>query len=199
LPRRSGTGNRPIAFLTACAIARDAGPAIAHRSRGGEGYSAVTVPPTCGRVPSSRPSVDSVGRRLGPYPVQRMGTELLQSSSATTSRWRRASPTALDVRDRVVVRICRRPSHVMTHEGVVHGDLSPYNVLVWNDVLVFIDFPQAVDPQEPRRRAAPARHQPPRLVARKGVDIDPDAIFRDPLGSFGSKPHLRRSRALYPP
>ncbi|MEN0067749.1 MAG: RIO1 family regulatory kinase/ATPase [Myxococcota bacterium] len=29
--------------------------------------------------------------------------------------------------------------------GLVHGDLSPYNVLVWNDEAVVIDFPQIVD------------------------------------------------------
>jgi len=30
--------------------------------------------------------------------------------------------------------------------GVVHGDLSPYNMLVWKDRLFLIDFPQSVDP-----------------------------------------------------
>jgi RIO kinase 1 len=31
--------------------------------------------------------------------------------------------------------------------GRVHGDLSAYNILYWDDELVTIDFPQAVDPQ----------------------------------------------------
>lgn len=30
--------------------------------------------------------------------------------------------------------------------GVIHGDLSPFNILVHRDELVVIDFPQAVDP-----------------------------------------------------
>ena len=30
--------------------------------------------------------------------------------------------------------------------GVVHGDLSPYNLPVWGDRFYFIDFPPAVDP-----------------------------------------------------
>jgi RIO kinase 1 len=30
---------------------------------------------------------------------------------------------------------------------IVHGDLSPYNVLYWEDRPVVIDFPQAVDPR----------------------------------------------------
>lgn len=29
--------------------------------------------------------------------------------------------------------------------GIVHGDLSPYNVLCWNDRPVIIDFPQSID------------------------------------------------------
>jgi RIO kinase 1 len=33
----------------------------------------------------------------------------------------------------------------LTQAGVVHADLSPYNVLWWRDRLWFIDFPQAVD------------------------------------------------------
>ncbi|MFN8534184.1 MAG: RIO1 family regulatory kinase/ATPase [Dehalococcoidia bacterium] len=31
--------------------------------------------------------------------------------------------------------------------NVVHGDLSPFNVLVWNGKATIIDFPQAVDPR----------------------------------------------------
>jgi RIO kinase 1 len=30
---------------------------------------------------------------------------------------------------------------------LVHGDLSPHNVLYWQDTSVIIDFPQAVDPR----------------------------------------------------
>jgi RIO kinase 1 len=35
----------------------------------------------------------------------------------------------------------------MLHNYVVHGDLSAYNVLYWQDKPVIIDFPQAVDPR----------------------------------------------------
>jgi len=31
---------------------------------------------------------------------------------------------------------------------IVHGDLSPYNILVWNDRAVIIDLPQAIDPRQ---------------------------------------------------
>lgn len=29
--------------------------------------------------------------------------------------------------------------------GIVHGDLSPYNILYWNDKAFIIDFPQSID------------------------------------------------------
>ncbi len=34
---------------------------------------------------------------------------------------------------------------IMVTAGLAHGDLSAYNLLWWEDVLWFIDFPQAVD------------------------------------------------------
>lgn len=35
--------------------------------------------------------------------------------------------------------------HTLCAHGLIHGDLSPYNVLFWRDRLVFIDFPQVVE------------------------------------------------------
>jgi RIO kinase 1 len=34
--------------------------------------------------------------------------------------------------------------------GVVHGDLSPFNILYWQRAIRIIDFPQAVDPYRNR-------------------------------------------------
>ena len=33
-------------------------------------------------------------------------------------------------------------------DNIIHGDLSAYNILCWEDSLVVIDFPQAVDPRQ---------------------------------------------------
>ena len=68
--------------------------------------------------------------------------------------------------------------------GIVHSDLSAFNILWWKGELWFIDFPQAVD----------VAHSPHALdflhrdlvnvcgwFARRGVDVDPDAVFAELL------------------
>ena len=38
-----------------------------------------------------------------------------------------------------------RNIHLMLQMGIVHGDLSAYNILYWEGEIVLIDFPQVVD------------------------------------------------------
>jgi len=47
-----------------------------------------------------------------------------------------------------------RAVELMLFRDVVHGDLSPYNVLVWNGRITVIDLPQAVDPRKNRHAQA---------------------------------------------
>ena len=47
-----------------------------------------------------------------------------------------------------------RAVELMLFNNVVHGDLSPYNVLVWEGRLTVIDLPQAVDPRKNRHAEA---------------------------------------------
>ena len=42
----------------------------------------------------------------------------------------------------------------MLYRDVVHGDLSAYNILVWDGEITLIDFPQAVDPKKNRHAQA---------------------------------------------
>jgi len=85
-----------------------------------------------------------------PYPVQRVDTELMveylgdDDDDGAAPRLVQVSPAvdqAADLFAQAVanIRLCAR-------RGIVHGDLSPYNMLVWDDRLFLIDFPQAVDP-----------------------------------------------------
>jgi RIO kinase 1 len=119
-----------------------------------------------------------------PYPVQHMGTEVMLEFIGDEDQMApRLSDAHVD-RSRLAA-LCESAVdqlHVITHVGVVHGDLSPYNVLVWNDALVFIDFPQAVDPQVGGDALALLQRDVTNLVgwfARKGVDVDPDEVYRD--------------------
>jgi RIO kinase 1 len=43
-----------------------------------------------------------------------------------------------------------RNIELFLYGNVIHGDLSPYNVLVWNGKVTVIDLPQAVDPRKNR-------------------------------------------------
>ncbi len=49
---------------------------------------------------------------------------------------------------------CHRAIEHMLFRDVVHGDLSSYNVLVWEEEITLIDFPQAVDPKKNRHAQA---------------------------------------------
>lgn len=83
-----------------------------------------------------------------PYPVQRMRNEivleLIGSPEDPAPRLVHSHVSMSDVPtlwEQVVDAL-----HAMARNGVVHGDLSAYNILLDGDRLVFIDFPQAVDP-----------------------------------------------------
>jgi RIO kinase 1 len=89
--------------------------------------------------------------RLGvpvPYPVQMLGHEIMLEYLGDEER---AAPRLVDFRADAeqlgdLYRQLVAALTVAVRHGVVHGDLSPYNLLVWHDRLYLIDFPQAVDP-----------------------------------------------------
>ncbi len=66
--------------------------------------------------------------------------------------------------------------------GLIHADLSPYNILIWNGQPVVIDFPQAVDPEtNPRARELLTRDVANvcRYFGRHGIRADAEAIAFD--------------------
>lgn len=74
---------------------------------------------------------------------------------------------------------------IMTKLYIVHGDLSPYNILYWDDKVWVIDFPQAVD-LEKNTNGAELLYRDLKNVCdffeRKGVVHDPGTLFRELLG-----------------
>lgn len=70
----------------------------------------------------------------------------------------------------------------LTQAGVVHADLSPYNVLWWRDRLWFIDFPQAVDLVGNPHGFDLLHHDVTTMCTwftRRGLDCDGESLFAD--------------------
>jgi RIO kinase 1 len=66
----------------------------------------------------------------------------------------------------------------MLYVNVIHGDLSPFNVLVWDGRATVIDLPQAVDPRKNRH-------------ARRLLERDVERIC-DHFGRFGVRSNAHR-------
>jgi RIO kinase 1 len=83
-----------------------------------------------------------------PYPVQRSGTELLleflgDADGAAAPRLAQLRPAGPQLRELWYQLVEALRS--MASMGLVHGDLSAYNLLVHEDRLMLIDLPQVVD------------------------------------------------------
>jgi RIO kinase 1 len=66
--------------------------------------------------------------------------------------------------------------------NVIHGDLSPFNVLVWDGRVTIIDLPQAVDPRKNRHAEDLLERDVRRICdhfARHGIRSDPEGLTRD--------------------
>jgi RIO kinase 1 len=84
---------------------------------------------------------------------------------------------AEDVLDQVLRGVER-----LLFRDVIHGDLSPFNVLVWEGVAWLIDFPQAVDAKKNRHAEALLARDIRRICdhfARLGVERDTERVVAD--------------------
>jgi RIO kinase 1 len=72
----------------------------------------------------------------------------------------------------------------LTRAGLVHADLSPFNVLWWQGLMWLIDFPQAVDLVTNPHGFDMLHHDVITMCdwfARRGVQADGEAVFADLL------------------
>jgi len=71
---------------------------------------------------------------------------------------------------------------LMLYRNVVHGDLSAYNVLVWEGTATIIDLPQAVDPRKNRHAERLLERDVTRMCeyfARYGIRSSPERLASD--------------------
>ena len=115
-----------------------------------------------------------------PYPVQIVGTEILQEFIGTPDGY--ASPRLANVSDdlddlwaQLVEALV-----ILAREGLAHGDLSAYNLRVREGRLVIIDLPQIVDvvshPTGPQFLDRDARNVATWFAAKGVAAADPDAL-----------------------
>ncbi len=124
-----------------------------------------------------------------PYPVQIDGTEILMELVTDSG----GDPAPRLARERPAPALLaayfeqlRAAMVVMASAGIVHGDLSPYNVLATGERLVVIDLPQVVDlvanPAGTDFLLRDCHHMCAWFTAR-GLDVDEDALFADLLAA----------------
>jgi RIO kinase 1 len=85
-----------------------------------------------------------------PYPVQMLGSELMLEYLGDDDEAAPRLVHAANGLDRDALTDLYHQAiaalRLIVATGLVHGDLSPYNLLVWEEKLWVIDLPQAVDP-----------------------------------------------------
>ena len=123
-----------------------------------------------------------------PYPVEGTGDGILmqfigarEQAAPRLAQARLAGAQLADAAAQLVTNL-----HRMVAAGLVHADLSAFNLLWWQDELWVIDVPQAVDlAQNPmamdllHRDLANIGH----WFTRHGAGFDVDAVFSDLVGS----------------
>jgi RIO kinase 1 len=121
-----------------------------------------------------------------PYPVEFTGDgmlmQLLGDEDGAAPRLVNARLTTHDLAaayDQLLQELS-----ALTRASLVHADLSPFNVLWWQDRLWLIDFPQAVDLINNPHGFDMLHHDVVTMCtwfARRGVDANGEAVFAELL------------------
>ena len=124
-----------------------------------------------------------------PYPVQKLDSEIMVELIGSPEQ---AAPRLVHARlgktesQSAWVQLVEA-MHLMARHGVVHGDLSPYNILWHDGTIVIIDFPQAVDPIAHGEGMALLERDCANVCdwfSRRGVDTPPAGeLFSEVLAS----------------
>jgi len=123
-----------------------------------------------------------------PYPVQKLGVEVMMEylgdEDEAAPRLVNAIAGTTRPQREDLFRQLVEALRLMTSIGIVHGDLSPYNLLVWEERLYVIDMPQAVDPILQSEGLGLLERDVRNLCkwfAGKGVKADGDDLYRELL------------------
>jgi RIO kinase 1 len=93
-------------------------------------------------------------------------------------------------------RLLQNIAIMLTH-GIVHGDLSAYNILYWNGRLTLIDFPQVISPGRHRSAYQIFSRDIARICdyfTHQGLHLDPGQLAADIWKSHG----FRLRQKLHP-
>lgn len=77
---------------------------------------------------------------------------------------------------------------LMLEHGMIHGDLSEYNILYWNGKITLIDFPQVVDVETNPNAGMILKRDIERVCQyfnQFGMNAIPDEIFYNLWGDYG--------------
>ena len=127
-----------------------------------------------------------------PYPVQLTETEILMefvgADGEAAPRLAQTRPPVALLRD-LFEQVRDTMTRLALH-GWAHGDLSPYNVLLDGERLVFIDWPQVVDvignPHGPEFLERDARTMS-EWFTRRGYAVDAGDLFGDLMAAATSR------------
>lgn len=130
-----------------------------------------------------------------PYPVQINGTEVLMEFIGDQGEPPSAAPRLAQTRPEPALLVdlfeqFRVAMSELALRGWAHGDLSPYNVLLHDDRLVIIDWPQIVDiignPRGPEFLQRDCHNMCAWFVSR-GLDVDEEEHFGDFMATATSR------------